>query len=271
MNAELLRSKFARMGVRLRIGPSDRPDSTLRRDLPLTLDVQRDGHGEFFDIGLRAGTGVALDVVDLRKRDRHLLLRARDTEGSHLFLCGQDERHWFVAAIPEREPGVASVADAMEALKPPEVLDAQARQGVKGKALKSRKNAAYRRQGEWFFLPAPHLKVESKLVLRNEPLSRGNGSKPHWAEFCYRIGGETVHVCAKHPAGLRHGEYVRLLASHPNAKTWGWRVMRRNPEAYVKGRIRHEDHETINLFVWHRVVMNTEGQARAMRHVVFLD
>ena len=31
------------------------------------------------------------------------------------------------------------------------------------------------------------------------------------------------------------------------------------------------DHETIALFVWHKVAMNTEGQARAMRHVVFLD
>ena len=47
--------------------------------------------------------------------------------------------------------------------------------------------------------------------------------------------------------------------------------MRRNPEAYVKGHLRHDDHATIRLDVWHRVVLNTEGQARAMRHVVFLD
>jgi hypothetical protein len=47
--------------------------------------------------------------------------------------------------------------------------------------------------------------------------------------------------------------------------------MVRNPEAYVKGKISHEDHKTIVLQVWHRVVMNTEGQSQAMRHVVFLD
>jgi hypothetical protein len=47
--------------------------------------------------------------------------------------------------------------------------------------------------------------------------------------------------------------------------------MRRNPGVYVKGRIRHPDHATITLHVWHRVVMNTEGQSKAMRNVAFLD
>ena len=47
--------------------------------------------------------------------------------------------------------------------------------------------------------------------------------------------------------------------------------MQRNPEAYVRGTISHPDHRTIELHVWHKVLMNTENQARAMRHVVFLD
>jgi hypothetical protein len=47
--------------------------------------------------------------------------------------------------------------------------------------------------------------------------------------------------------------------------------MRRNPGVYVKGRVRHADHATITLHGWHRVVMNTEGQSRAMRNVAFLD
>ncbi len=41
--------------------------------------------------------------------------------------------------------------------------------------------------------------------------------------------------------------------------------MRRNPGVYVKGRGRHVDRATITLNGWHRVVMNTEGQSRAMR------
>ena len=36
------------------------------------------------------------------------------------FLCGQDEGHWFVAAIPDDEP-VSTVAGAQIALEPAEV------------------------------------------------------------------------------------------------------------------------------------------------------
>src|SRR5437016_4796782 len=151
MDAKLLESKFARMGARLRIQPVRR----LRTNPPLTLDVRSDAKGEFFEIKLRK-QDAEIDVLDLRRRERHLLLRARANGDNDLFLCGHDERHWFVAAVPERG-GVSNVATAMEALKPPEVRAAQAQQGVKGKDRRGRKNAAYRRQGEWFFLPAPHL------------------------------------------------------------------------------------------------------------------
>jgi hypothetical protein len=51
----------------------------------------------------------------------------------------------------------------------------------------------------------------------------------------------------------------------------GWFQMRVNPEVYACGTIRHPDHATIVLRGWHRVVMNTERDAQAMRHVVFLD
>jgi hypothetical protein len=40
---------------------------------------------------------------------------------------------------------------------------------------------------------------------------------------------------------------------------------------YVSGSVRHADHKTIVLHGWHRVLMNTEGQAVAMRNVAFLD
>jgi hypothetical protein len=36
-----------------------------------------------------------------------------------------------------------------------------------------------------------------------------------------------------------------------------------------KGRIRHADHATIALHGWHRVLMNTEGQSKAMKNVAF--
>jgi hypothetical protein len=266
MNAEMLKTRFARMGARLQVG-----ELMQNSNQPLTLDIRTDANGEFFDVRCRRAGRVELDVVDLRRRERHLLLKASEPRGEHFYLCGHDELHWFVAGIPEQAGRLNNVFAAVEALKPPEVLAAQRRQGVKGKDRQRRKNAAYVRQGEWFFLPAPDLHVEKKAILRNEPLSRGNGSKPHWAEYLYRSGGEPVYVCNEYPQGLRLGAYVQLLRDKPRAKTWNWRRMVRNPEAYVKGQISHPDHKTISLHVWHKVLMNTEGQSQAVRHVVFLD
>jgi hypothetical protein len=49
------------------------------------------------------------------------------------------------------------------------------------------------------------------------------------------------------------------------------RLLPGGPSQYAKGSVRHPDHNTIVLHGWHRVLMNTEQGARAMRHVAFLD
>jgi hypothetical protein len=264
-----LLAKFARIGARLKV--ADRP--TRRSRIPLgaiSLDVQADRGGEFFEVVSPGGTGPEVAVLDVQSADRHLLLMVREGGEKHKYLCGHDERHWFVAAIPESAP-VGTVRQAKEALKPAEVRSAQASKRLGAEAGNRRKNAAYRRQGEWFFLPVPGFVVNETLVLRNEPLRRGNGGKPHWTEFCYRTGGETVHVCSRHPSGVTPSQHEKILASNPNARGWYWQVMRRNPGVYVRGSVRHADHKTIVLHGWHRVLMNTEGQSSAMRNVAFLD
>jgi hypothetical protein len=268
MNTNLLDSKFARIGARLKV--ADRPSRRSRTSGPISLDVQADRKGEFFEIARQPGADAEVAVLDVRPADRHLLLLVREGKDKSKFLCGHDERHWFVAGIPEAAP-VGTVRQAKEALKPAEVHSAQARQGLKARARGRRKNAAYVRQGEWFFLPAADVAVDERLVLRDEPLTRGNGGKPHRAEFCYRTGGEAVHVCPRHPGGVTEAQYRKIVAGNPKAKGWGWRTMRRNPGVYVRGRVRHPDHATITLHGWHRVVMNTEGQSKAMRNVAFLD
>lgn len=260
--------KFARIGARLKV--ADRSSRRSRMSGLVSLDVQSDRRGEFFEIVRQPGTAAEITVLDVQPADRHLLLLVREGKDKSKFLCGHDERHLFVAGIPETAP-VGTVRQAKEALKPAEVLTAQAGKGLRAKARNRRKNAAYRRQGEWFFLPVAHMTVDEKLVLRNEPLSRGGGSKPHWAAFCYRTGGETVYVCSRHPNGVTEAQYKVILGGNPKAKGWGWRTMRRNPGVYVKGRVRHADHATIMLHGWHQVVMNTEGQSKAMRNVAFLD
>jgi hypothetical protein len=271
MNTEMLKAKFARLGARLQLQAAAGRLSRFQRDLALTLDVRSDSTGEFFDIRVRQDARVEIDVTDLRRREQHLLLHAVEPSSQHYYLCGHDERHWFVAAVPERAGPLPTVFAAMEALKPPEVVEAQRRQGIKGKDRFRRKNAAYVRQGEWFFLPAPKLHVDKSEILFNEPLSRGEGSKPHWAEFLYRLGGETVYVCDEYPQGLRSSEYLQLLRERPRVRKWSWRLMQRNARAFLKGKISHPDHKTIELHVWHMVVMNTEGQSVAKQNVVFLD
>ncbi len=268
MDTALLDSKFARIGARLKV--ADRPSRRTPTAGVTSLDVRADRKGEFFEIVRPPGAGAEVAVLDVRPADRHLLLLVREGKDKSKFLCGHDERHWFVAGIPE-SASVGTVRQAKEALKPAEVLTAQAGKRLKAKARSRRKNAAYVRQGEWFFLPAPGLAVDESLVTRDEPLTRGNGGKPHRAEFCYRTGGETVYVCPRHPNGVTEAQYKAILAGSPKAKGWGWRTMRRNPGVYVKGRVRHADHATITLRGWHRVVMNTEGQSKAMRNVAFLD
>ena len=268
MDTNPLDVKFARIGARLKV--ADRPTRRPRSAGIVSLDVQADHKGEFFEIVRQPGAEAEIAVLDVQPADRHLLLLVREGKEKSKFLCGHDERHWFVAGIPEAA-SVGTVRQAKEALKPAEVLTAQAGEHLRAKARNRRKNAAFVRQGEWFFLPVPGFTVNEKLVLPNEPLIRGNGGKPHWAEFCYRTGGETVYVCAKHRNGVTEAQYKGILAGNPKAKGWGWRTMRRNPGVYVRGRLRHADHATITLNGWHRVVMNTEWQSKAMRNVSFLD
>ncbi|WP_422927943.1 hypothetical protein [Singulisphaera sp. PoT] len=269
MNSTNLSSKFARIGARLKVTPQ-RPRRFQTTSGPLVLDVRSDDEGEFFEVRHPAATDPEVSVLDVQGGDRHLLLLVRENDEKRKFLCGHDERHWFVAAIPESAP-VGTVLQAKEALKPAEVRSAQGRKKLGSREGNRRKNAAYWRQGEWFFLPEPGFVVDEKLVRRNEPLRRGNGGKPHWTEFCYRTGGEAVYVCSRHPNGITPAQYQRLLVHTPKAKSWNWQLFRRNPGVYVRGRVRHADHKTIVLDGWHKVVMNTENQAKAMRNVAFLD
>jgi hypothetical protein len=269
MDNVFLKRHFERIGARLRLAEGVTPRRRVGSGL-VTLDVQKDAEGEFFDISKLPHAKAAVEVLDVQPGDRHLLVLVRENRRKHKFLCGHDERHWFVAAIPE-SAAVGTVRQAKEALKPTEVERVQARVGLDAKARNRRKNAAYKRQGEWFFVPVSNLKIDKKEVLTHERISRGNGSKPHWAEFCHRTGGETVYVCPRFPGGVSSADYKRLIGNDADMRHYGWTTMARNAVVYVQGRISHADHKTIKLQGWHQVLMNTENQSQAMRNVAFLD
>jgi len=240
----------------------------------------------FLDIGPSS----TLEVLDVDKHQKHLLLLARLEEGKARFLCGHDERHWFVAALPEDQPA-KNIAEAFEALKPEVVRSAERNLRVRDK--QKRRNDARLRQGEWFFIPAPEFHPKDTLILRNEPMGRmRNGrwlGRPHYAEELVRTGGEQVWVPTLSwnqgrnipggqralqnivGTGLTDQEYAQFLNEHPDGRSWSWTPYRRNPDVYVRGTIRHPDHKTLTLRTWHRVIQNTEPRARAMANVAFID
>jgi hypothetical protein len=163
-----------------------------------------------------------IEVLDVHPRLRHLVL---DVSGDRLpvsgrFLCGHDESHWFVAGLQFGRKS-ASVRGAMESLKPDLVKREQRRQQVRHQRDR-RQNRAYTRQGEWFFLPRPKMRVPDWQVERDGQLSRPGG-KPHRVDELYRAP--------------------------------------ERDEVFVRGRVQHEDHQTIEFDVWQRVVQNNEHAA----------
>ena len=266
MNAIWIERHFAKIGARAKL----HADTKGQPADSVTIDIGRDGEGEFFDIAVARTSRADVRVIDIQPRIRHLLLMSDQDDGKHKFLCGHDERHWFVAALPERA-SVSNVKTAFEALQPQAVQLELGRKRVKPKKRNRRRNEAFVRQGEWFFVPAPRwFAVAPLMILRNEPLRRGIG-KPHICEELVRSGGELVYVSPQHPNGLTEGQYRKLISRKPKLRKLGWITQRRNPGVFVRGRVRHSDHKTIVLSGWHQVLMNTETESIAMRHVAFID
>ncbi len=121
MDVNILQRQFARIGARAQV----RWVESRRIRGAVALDIGRDRMGELFDIQVSRETPADVEVLHLEPRQRHLLLMSRsDTNEKHKFLCGHDEHHWFVAAVPETS-AVSTVRTAMEALKPQEVVGRQ--------------------------------------------------------------------------------------------------------------------------------------------------
>jgi hypothetical protein len=264
-NAMSVETKFEKRGARVLVLDTD-PRKWMRGSF--TVDVRKDRRGEYFEVVTRE-PGITVDVLDVQPKDRHLLLmvsepgaKKHDPLVRHKFLCGHDERHWFAAAVPGP---VKNVMDAKVALQPPIVqMETVKKVGKPTKRVK-RKNAAYRRQGEWFFVPTPNIHPDKLFLLKNERLVRTGGGKPHIAEHAYRIGGTTVYT--KGDQTITAKAYDALKSD----QRAGWRFMILDPVVYVKGKISHPDHATIILHDWHRVFANTESNALGRGNLRFLD
>jgi len=267
-----LQKSFERIGAKVNITKAvdERVRQRLvRQTVPVRLNITTKRGEEIFEVSIREETlpDLELSVIEVRPQDKHLLLLARHLDGNgdaiikDHFLCGRDERHLFVASVD----GVSTVAAAKASLKPNEILHKEV--GLNEEKRNRRKTKAFRRQGEWFFIPTS-LVVPANLIRSQEPLVRGTGSKAHIAQYAYRTQGETVMVCSRFPQGLTEPQYKALIDRDRKAKHLNWRQMVRNAGVFAKGTVRHADHATIVLDGWHRVLMNTEARTEA---VAFLD
>lgn len=264
--------QFAKLGASLVLLP---PRTGWRNSIPdphsFSIDINEGKKGETFVI--RAGDKVQVQAVDVRKDLRHLLLFVNNGDFKSHYLCGHDERHWFVAAIPG---GANSIVSAMEKLKPTQVIQAETNIGLKKKDKNKRHNAAWLRQGEWYFIPATAntiSAIDERLILKNEPLQRGRG-KPHLAQELYRIGGEQVYVRGSEILTAKQYADRSRAGTLDGGNAWRkdtWRMRMRNPTVYVRGGIKHPDHATLKLKGWHRVLPNTETAARGAQMVDFID
>ncbi len=247
--ATALKKAFQKMGapVKLTEGPTFR------------IDVVADQ----FAITLPPDTDVV--VQEVQPKERHLMLVVPPTRPrfpATKLLCGHDERHWFAATLPNNR-AVTGVQSARDSLKPRDVPDA-------GKQRNKRHNKAFKRQGEWFFVPAKNFEPDVNLILKNEPIRRNTmGSKAHYCEFLYRLpqGGRPMMEYR----GMLYNSAEALKAAHPDADLSQARVRLMTGRAYVKGRITHPDHATLVLADWHIVYLNNEGSAGIAGLNAFVD
>lgn len=206
-----LRQHFQVMGADVRVAlDADR----------FEIDIVNEGGHEVFDLRLPSDGRVTAKVLDADRKRKHLLLDVnhRGYGMNQKYLCGHDEFHWFVAALPDKR-GITTLPEAMEALKPELVKSEQRQKRVKRKRRRGRRTTAYVRQGEWFFIPRPKLDVDEDRVEHNGALVRGEGKPHHVQWLCHTTDGKAT---------------------------------------YVRGRVAHPDHTTLHLETWHQVLRNME-------------
>lgn len=165
----------------------------------------------------------------LVRKDAKFYIQNTTPDSTRHYLLGLDERQLFIA---ELRGGATSMEKAFAQLKPTTVSFAEER--ARGKTV---------RQGEWFFLHPTadedlilkeYLRSSTKIVYKKAPVGKfagRTGGKPHIADELVTCSG----------VRLQHGFQIRPRGN-----------------VFVRGAIRHPDHETIKFASWRKVILNTE-------------
>ena len=238
--------KFAEAGLTLEFGLVNRSN---REIFGVKVDRKVGGNlrDEWFVMqpGHESNT---IRVIDVNKKYHQVLIQVKEEKrefftvgykgkkqrhttsaSTRKFLLGLDERQLFMCQVNSRS---RTVDHAHELLKAPNLVTAE---GKVGRAT---------RQGEWFFIKptdweqkeiekaiAKHL-IMKKIPIGADSSGRGVSGNPHTAD-------ETLFIKGK---PLKHG----------------WPV--RDREIFVRGKIRHKDHKTIEFKSWRKVLRNTESR-----------
>jgi len=162
--------------------------------------------------------------------------------GVRHFLMGQDERGLFISTVAN----VTTVQSALNSLKRKPIVEAE-------------KKVKVVRQGEWFFVPATKEEVHSielsGITHRNHSIgdaTKVRSGKPHVAQ-------ELV-VAEIYPLGhfLPEVELGYNLTRYNNDPV----VNNMNTPYYfavfVRGKVAHEDHKSVQFSCWMKVIKNNE-------------
>jgi hypothetical protein len=213
----------------------------------LVLHVKEPKRKFFAEVGIRDLDSIRKKFVEINSENikKHFSTRRKVTfyekngiwgedqetsDRSMLYLMGLDERQLFIARLPK---AITTVAEAHKSLKATEVITAE------GKAL-----GKTIRQGEWFFINATQEEIDeiNKLVKQNIVVIKKKYPIGHRGiQVNSHVADEGVNMP---PARLSHGFSVRD-----------------REEIFVRGAVRHRDHETIKLGNWRKVIRNTEPQS----------
>jgi hypothetical protein len=148
-------------------------------------------------------------------------------------LMGRDTTHLFVSVLPDAPE---TVRGAHKALFPD--------------CLRGVHPSKVTRQGEWFFVKLT--KEEAKIP---EMVKEGNTQPFGYlnpAEYQYRSKPDGIDLKSR-----RTGESLNPHIADEVVTVWC------QGPAYVRGKVRHHDHETCVLDGWHAVVLNEEVRGAA--------
>ena len=117
MAYEHVKEKFEAMGARAVVSVGTLTSNGRRgidRRVNYTVDVNEDrDQGETFEVLVapESADDVEITVPCIDKTARQLLLAIRNGDDYAQFLCGHDERHWFVAALRHGFPSCQTAVD----------------------------------------------------------------------------------------------------------------------------------------------------------------